>query len=351
MSLLMEGATRAPGIERGAGDMSRIAGFTTTIPVEVLFAAGLRPCDLNNVFVTHPDPIHYVAAAEKDGFPKNMCNWIKGLYGVVRESAIDTVITVMEGDCSNTRALAEILSYRGVRIIPFSFPFDREREGLAREIDKLMRTFGVDLTMLEAVDGGLRRVRESLALIDRMTWEDRVVTGQENHLWQLCASDMEGDYEQYGKAAKAFIEEAGQREPIRGIPLGYVGVPPINPDLYAFVEGLGCHVIYNEVQRQFALPYLSADVIERYLLYTYPYGIFARIEDIRQEIDRRGIRGVIHYVQAFCYRVIEDIILKETLGVPVITIEGDLPKPLDTRTKLRLEAFVEMLEGQGGWRR
>ena len=105
-------------------------------------------------------------------------------------------------------------------------------------------------------------------------------------------------------------------------------------------------MIYNEVQRQFALPYLSADMIERYLLYTYPYGIFARIEDIRQEIDRRGIRGVIHYVQAFCYRVIEDIILKETLGVPVITIEGNLPKPLDTRTKLRLEAFVEMLEGQ-----
>ena len=86
--------------------------------------------------------------------------------------------------------------------------------------------------------------------------------------------------------------------------------------------------------------------MDRYLRYTYPYGIFARIEDIKQEIARRGIAGVIHYVQAFCYRMIEDIILKETLGVPVITIEGDLPKPLDTRTKLRLEAFAEMLEGK-----
>jgi benzoyl-CoA reductase/2-hydroxyglutaryl-CoA dehydratase subunit BcrC/BadD/HgdB len=257
----------------------------------------------------------------------------------------------MEGDCSNTRALAEILSYRGVRIIPFSFPFDRKKEGLAREIDKLMHTFGVDREKLAAVEGGLRRVRESLALIDRMTWQDRVVTGQENHLWQLRASDMEGDYKQYGKAARAFIEEARQREPACGIPLGYVGVPPINPDFYGFVEGLGCHVVYNEVQRQFSLPYSCGDTAERYLLYTYPYGIFARIADMRQEIDRRGIRGVIHYVQAFCYRVVEDIILRETLGVPVITIEGDLPKPLDTRTRLRLEAFIEMLEGQGGWRR
>ena len=101
-------------------------------------------------------------------------------------------------------------------------------------------------------------MRESLALIDRMTWEERLVTGEENHLWQLCASDMEGDYEQYGKRAKAFIEEARQRAPLRGIPVGYVGVPPINPDLYAFVEGFGCRVVYNEVQRQFSLPYFRA---------------------------------------------------------------------------------------------
>jgi benzoyl-CoA reductase/2-hydroxyglutaryl-CoA dehydratase subunit BcrC/BadD/HgdB len=86
--------------------------------------------------------------------------------------------------------------------------------------------------------------------------------------------------------------------------------------------------------------------VERYLRYTYPYGIFARLEDIKREIKRRKIKGIIHYVQAFCYRVIEDVILRETLDVPVLTIEGDLPKVLDTRTKLRLEAFIEMLRGK-----
>ena len=341
-----EGAAGAPA--------KRVVGFTTTIPVELVFAAGLRPCDLNNLFVSHPDPVHYVAAAERDGFPKNMCNWIKGLYGVVRETGIDVVIGVMEGDCSNTRALAEILSYRGVRIIPFSFPFDRDRQALAREINKLADALGADRERLAAVEEALRPVRESLALIDSMTWEERLVTGEENHIWQLCASDMDGDYEQYGKRAKAFIEEAKQRAPLKGIPIGYVGVPPINPDLYAFVEGFGCRVVYNEVQRQFSLPY-AGDMLERYMRYTYPYGIFARIEDMRQEIYRRGVAGVIHYVQAFCYRAIEDVILKETLGVPAITIEGDLPKPLDARTRLRLEAFIEMLkdksEEDGVWRR
>ncbi|OPY61215.1 MAG: 2-hydroxyglutaryl-CoA dehydratase, D-component [Syntrophorhabdaceae bacterium PtaU1.Bin034] len=323
-----------------------IVGFTTTIPVEILFAAGRRPCDLNNIFVTHPDPLHYVALAEKEGFPKSMCNWIKGIYGVVRESNIKTVVTVLEGDCSNTRALAEILTYRGVRTIPFSFPYDRDRESLEREINKFMATFGVDKQALRAIDERLTAVRQDLERIDRMTWMDRRVTGQENHLWQLCASDMEGDHEGYRRKAEAFIADVERREPFRGLPVGYVGVPPISPDLYEFVEENGCHVIYNEVQRQFSLPYFSGDMVDRYLNYTYPYGIFARLHDIREEIRRRNLKGIIHYVQAFCYRVIEDIILKETLGVPVITIEGDLPKRLDTRTKLRLEAFMEMLKAR-----
>jgi benzoyl-CoA reductase/2-hydroxyglutaryl-CoA dehydratase subunit BcrC/BadD/HgdB len=89
------------------------------------------------------------------------------------------------------------------------------------------------------------------------------------------------------------------------------------------------------------------NLTDRYLKYTYPYGIFSRLEDIQKEIDRREIQGIIHYVQAFCYRTVEDVILRETLGIPMITIEGDLPKPLDSRTKLRIEAFIELLSNAG----
>lgn len=326
--------------------MSRIVGFTTSIPVEILFAAGLTPCDLNNVFVNHPDPLHFVERAEKDGFPKNMCTWIKGLYGVVMESGIDTVVTVLEGDCSNTRALAEILSHRGIRTVSFSYPYDRDRDALAREIRKFMSVFDADEERLSVVESELRKVRQGLQMIDRMTWEGMVVSGEENHRWQVGASDMEGDYEEYGRKVLAFIEGAGKRAPLQGIALGYVGVPPISADIYMFLQESGCLVTYNEIQRQFALPYTDGYIVDRYVLYTYPYGIFTRVDDIRREIKKRRLRGIIHYVQAFCYRVIEDIILKEMLDVPVITIEGDLPKHLDTRTKLRLEAFVEMLKGR-----
>ena len=59
-------------------------GFTTTIPVEVLLAGGRVPVDLNNVFIGAGNPAEYVRHAEADGFPRNSCGWIKGIYGIVR---------------------------------------------------------------------------------------------------------------------------------------------------------------------------------------------------------------------------------------------------------------------------
>ena len=64
-----------------------MVGFTTTIPLEILIAAGRRPVDLNNIFITDPDPQGLIEEAEVAGFPRNICGWIKGLYGVARRRA------------------------------------------------------------------------------------------------------------------------------------------------------------------------------------------------------------------------------------------------------------------------
>ncbi len=321
-------------------------GFTTTVPVELIFAAGYEPCDLNNIFVTDPDPQHFIDRAERDGFPRSMCNWIKGIYGVIMEHDMAGVITVMEGDCSNTQALAEILRYRGMRTIPFSFPYDRDGKVLSREIEKLKKELGADRESIVEVERQIEFARSRLSEIDTMTWSERNVTGGENHLWLVRSSDMLGNIAEYSEEAGKFIAEARKRERKDGIPLGYIGVPPILTGLYEFIENVGGYVVYNETQRQFSLPCTTCDIVERYLLYTYPYGIFARLDDICNEIERRGIKGIIHYVQAFCFRAIEDVILRETIPVPILTLEGDLPKALDSRTKMRIEAFVEMLEGR-----
>jgi len=48
--------------------MGRV-GFTTTIPVEVLLAAGKEPVDLNNLFIGSDHPQAMVEQAEEAGYP------------------------------------------------------------------------------------------------------------------------------------------------------------------------------------------------------------------------------------------------------------------------------------------
>ena len=91
------------------------------------------------------------------------------------------------------------------------------------------------------------------------------------------------------------------------------------------------------------MPEQIEDIVEQYRKYTYPYGIFYRLEDIKTEIKQRKLDGIIHYVQSFCFRQIEDMIIREKFDVPVLTIEGDNPAKVDARTKLRIESFLEML--------
>lgn len=328
--------------------MARI-GLTTTVPIEVVYAAGHEPVDLNNVFVAHPRRAALIEQAEGAGFPANTCAWIKGLYGAARAAEVDAVIGVMAGDCSNTQALLQIWQFEGLSTLPFSFPYDHSREALTGEISRLCAKLGTTLQAAEEQKQRLDQVRARVREVDRLTWQQDKVTGFENHLLQVSASDFEGDPEGYGERLDRFLDDARQREPRKNeLRLGYIGVPPILEGFYPFLEDRGARVVFNETQRQFSLPYPDDDLVGAYLRFTYPYDVFGRIEDIRREIQRRNIRGIVHYVQAFCFRQMEDVILKKTLGVPVLTLEGDRPSPIDGRTRTRLESFLEMLEDLPG---
>lgn len=324
-------------------------GFTTSIPVEVLFAGGRTPVDLNNVFIAAAHPSDYVRLAESDGFPRNCCGWIKGIYGVARREAFPEVVAVTQGDCSFTQALMEVLRYRGVSVVPFAFPFDRDPDALALELAKMAARFGTTVEASETWKARLDGVRRLAHEIDRLTWEEARVTGAENHRWLVACSDFEGDPDGYARRAEAFLAEASRRPARRDrVPVAFVGVPPIVSGLHECFEEAGARVVLNEVQRQFAMPRPGASLVEQYLAYTYPYSFFERLADIRPEVARRGARGIVHYVQSFCFRQIEDILLREESEVPVLTLEGESPGPVDERTRIRIQAFVEMLGAASG---
>jgi benzoyl-CoA reductase/2-hydroxyglutaryl-CoA dehydratase subunit BcrC/BadD/HgdB len=321
-------------------------GLTTTVPIEVIIAAGYTPVDLNNIFITSDNYLKYIDIAERDGFPKSLCAWIKGIYGVCLENNIKEIVGVMGGDCSNTKALVEVLQLRGIKVYPFSFPNSHKLQDVENEIKRFMDIFNVSEEEVEAVRERLNKIRQLGKEIDELTYKENKATGFENHLYQVSLSDFNGDIDSFEADLKKSIDDIKRRQPInKKLRLGYIGVPPMTGDIYEFVENFNANFVYNEVQREFAFPRgdKALNIFEQYYDYTYPYDTEFRIKELKKQIENRKLDGIIHYTQAFCHRAVEDIVLKEQLDIPILNIEGDKLNALDARTKLRLEAFLDML--------
>ena len=322
-------------------------GITTTVPVEILLAAGYQPVDLNNVFITDPSPERLVNIAERDGFPLNCCSWIKGIYGVCMDYGIDTVLCVTTGDCSNTIMLMEVLKLKGLKVIPFAYPGQPSPQRMQTTLEVLAETLGTTLEAASRVRDELKPCRRLALKLDQLTWRDGLVSGFENHLWLVSASDYNQDYHEYHQQLGELLAACRRRQPYPpdSLRLAYIGVPSIYAwDFYHHLESNGASVVFNEVQRQFAMPEPGDSLAEQYSNYTYPYSIYERLGDITAELERRRVDGVIHYVQAFCHRAIGDIIFRDVLKLPILTLEGNDDFFLTHHVKTRIEAFLDMLE-------
>jgi benzoyl-CoA reductase/2-hydroxyglutaryl-CoA dehydratase subunit BcrC/BadD/HgdB len=322
-------------------------GITTTVPVEILIAAGYEPVDLNNVLVSEADPGRLITIAERAGFPLNCCSWIKGIYGVCLDRGIEDVICVTSGDCSNTIMLRETLKLKGLNAMAFAYPDRPDKKQMDYALEKLAATLGTTLKAAEKVRKELQPVRDLALKLDEMTWRENKASGGENHLWLVSASDFNGDKEKYQRELQELINTCDRRLPYPDdeIRLGYIGVPAVYAkEFYHFIEKQGARVVFNEVQRQFAMPEPGESLAEQYSNYTYPYSIQERIKDIKTEIERRQIVGVIHYVQAFCHRGIGDIVFRSAIDLPMLTLEGNADFFLNTHVKTRIEAFLDMIE-------
>ena len=322
-------------------------GITTTVPTEVLLAAGCQPIDLNNIFISEPNPERLVTKAERAGFPINCCTWIKGIYGTVMERDINPVICVTNGDCSNTQMLMEVLKLKGVNTIPFAYPDSPNLLHMQACLESLAKTLDTTVDEAEKMRLELERPRSLARELDRLTWKSNVAGGFENHFWLVSASDFTGDVSEYEKGLNRLLSECRTRKAYRDdmLRLAYIGVPPVFArDLYRFLERNGARVVFNEIQRQFAMPNRCNSLAEQYCKYTYPYSLSQRIDDILPMLKERRADGVIHYVQAFCHRGIGDIVLREHIKLPMLTVEGNNEYNLTQHLKTRCEAFLDVVK-------
>ena len=333
--------------EKARIDLMNKIGITTTVPIELLIAAGYQPVDLNNVFITDPSPERLVNIAERAGFPLNCCSWIKGIYGVCMDYGIDTVLCVTTGDCSNTIMLMEVLKLKGLKVIPFAYPDQSDARRMQNVLQMLAEALGTNLDATSKVSDELKPSRLLALKLDQLTWRQGLVSGWENHLWLVSTSDFNQDYHKYRQQLQKLLDDCHQRQPYPSdwLRLAYIGVPSVYArDLYRYLESNGARVVFNEIQRQFAMPEPGNSLAEQYSNYTYPYSIYHRLKDITTELKRRRVNGVIHYVQAFCHRGIGDIIFRDALKLPILTLEGNNEFTLTHHIKTRIEAFLDMLE-------
>ncbi len=322
-------------------------GITTTVPIEILIAAGYQPVDLNNVFITDPSPERLINIAEKAGFPLNCCSWIKGIYGVCMDYGIDTILCVTTGDCSNTIMLMAVLKLKGLKVVPFAYPDQPAPQRMQYALETLAETVGTTLDAANGVGDKLRPSRRLALKLDQLTWEQGLVSGGENHLWLVSTSDFNQDYHKYYRQLQKLLADCYQRQPYPQdwLRLAYIGVPSVyGQDLYHYLESYQARVVFNEIQRQFAMPQPGKTLAEQYSNYTYPYSVYDRLPDITAELKRRQVDGVIHYVQAFCHRGIGDIIFRDAIDLPILTLEGNDDFFLTHHIKTRIEAFLDMLQ-------
>ncbi|MBN1368180.1 MAG: 2-hydroxyacyl-CoA dehydratase [Dehalococcoidales bacterium] len=321
-------------------------GITTTVPIEVLLAAGYQPVDLNNIFITDPNPDKLVNIAERAGFPLNTCTWIKGIYGVCISRKIDTVLCVTTGDCSNTIMLMEVLKLKKLKVIPFAYPEKPDKEKMHQALKNLAESLGTTIEAAEVINARIKPARKAVWKLDELTWRNNQVTGYENHLWLVSSSDFNRDDVTYTGQLDKLVAECRQRlsYPDNWLRLGYIGVPPVfASDFFNYLEDNEAHVVFNEIQHQFSMPSPGESLAEQYTSYTYPYSIYDRLKDIKKEARKRHLDGIIHYVQAFCHRGIGDIIFRESLGLPMLTLEGNQEFYLTQHIKTRIEAFLDMI--------
>ncbi len=320
----------------------KYAAFSTSVPVEILFAAGYSPLDLNNVFITAPAPSKFVADAEYRGFPKNYCAWLKGGYGVLNSMEISLFVSVGEGECSGAVKMADLLRKEGVRVVDFDYGGN-----LKKRFADFASLLGADLSESESVFSRLSSVREKLMFIDRLSYSDMKVRGAENFNWLISASDFKSDYVEYEGALDKFTDEIKCRPEglFSGrLRIALIGIPPIVNGIFELVEELGGIIVYNEMPHQFALPYFRDGFIESYEKFTYPAPLDVRVAEIEKNLRERNIDGVISYTQSFCPRQLDEVVLREKIQFPFLTIESDRPGYIDERNRIRIEAFFERLK-------
>lgn len=310
--------------------MTQTVGTTALIPPELIYACGWRPLDVNNIV-----PGSSISPRSK------LCAWTAVWRDMILEGRldIDSLVVVAGGDCHNALVDGQKVAMSGKPTHYFFYPFDRDVGYMESRLYDLVDFLGgiKDIEMIPHIYN-----MKSIGLeLDRLRLKGRA-RACDVFSALISFSDLKGDPD----AFLAYLENLPEEVVEYTSRVALIGVPPIYPDFHEVAERLGLYIVYDELPYEFIrLKGNDLESVARsYSDYSFSGPIGSRIDIIRKELERRKIDGIIHYTQFACHHTLEDEIFRQQLDYPLLTVQGDLPRPTPEQLILRLEAFSEMLE-------
>jgi benzoyl-CoA reductase/2-hydroxyglutaryl-CoA dehydratase subunit BcrC/BadD/HgdB len=250
------------------------------------------------------------------------------------------MVVVAGGDCQNALVDAEKLELN--LKIPSHYFFYQfgDKKHFFRENNKLIEFLGGNYD--EKIINEIHNIKEKVKKIDKLCCNDGINCRDAFYIC-VSASDLEGNPKKYEDKVDSTLETS--ENVIYDNRIAILGVPPIFSDFYDFLIDSKLHCVYNELPYEFVRMGGKnlKEVVNSYSEYTFSNHILHRLKTVKKQLKKRNVDGIIHYTQINCHHKLEDEILREYLDYPILTIEGDLPQKTPEQTKLRIEAFNELL--------
>ncbi len=347
--------------------VSREVGWTCTyLPVEILEAAGLTPRRIM------PEPTPAGGDAYLD---PNFCPLIKASLGRAVSGELSSLTgIVMVNTCDGMRRVYD--AWRYYHGSGFSFMLDLPRvlgpsalyyfrgrlERLARAVEEFYRVEVTGERLFQAIEEANRTGFLCSRLLELQGRGDPPL--RRSDILHIVNSGCGVPRREFNRALGAVVSEleAGSSKPPKGVKVMVSGSPICGDGLVRLLEDSGGEVVAADLctagrfRPQIPVAGDPLAVLSEAYLHKAPcarmWDSARRMDYIRGEISRSGARGIIFHSLKFCdpylYEAPALRTALEGLGVPVLIIEGEWRDDPGGGIRTRIQAFLEMLEGNEG---
>ena len=346
-------------------DRPAVGYFCPYVPEELLWAAGAQPFRL----IDTPVKISLAQAH----LPAYCCHPVKSYLQNLLQGDLDFLQgIVFSHSCDAYKGLAEIWSRQNRSafqlnlMIPTRLESDRSRNFLKAELSRFVDELGrrlqpVTAEGLRAALTLLNDIREHQARLYRLRRQHpRLLTG--DFFARVIQSGFWLDRERYSRLLQKLVAALEQTVPQRDdrVPVYLTGNMVHDPYWFSAIEDSGACIVWDDLcsgARTFRLkttdtPDPLEALTDRYFSGVFCptkfYGPQARQEILFREIQDSGARGLIFLLYKYCEPHFFDYPdLKQFLeerGIPTLLLEVEDPAQSRGQMKLRIQAFMEMLE-------